>query len=773
MPLIDLKTNLRSLGYGKDRPDGGSSNQPYIKTNIPGGDDFVQDLITQTRANDTPLPSAVDFLLRDGYLAAIKSLQDTERIGKYFIDLKSPSGLLFTAKQELLERQNVNVNDGINRIYNPLGTVAQVGVLATGYHLNKQGFNVFREGYYNGGQIGYFTLTNTSNTLGEDKLSLLFKSKISNSADGFETLAGKNLYGITPSSDIVNLISYPGGPGSILGVGKTNIRIQNSTRAVENINSNQKYQPSYISTLIDSPKYLVINNGLRPFVSWKYNPETTSPGVSSLVLSTFTSSLNESFEGETKVKLFTFNISNILNRSEYISDPNLNTSSLNPNINAASNKNGLSSKYDTQITQKHPFINWKYNPKTENPGVSNVAISEFNLEASQASSSFYINDSASLLLNRNGLTPSPLNPNILTTGSNTGDPNKEIIVKRPFINWKYNPKTENPGVSNVFISGNNLNESQTSSFYPDGNVDSLLNRKDLPAPPSNPNNNEYAFSYSQSLSQTSKYTDQSTALISLKDFRQTINENEGKDIIPFTSYSTFNREDKYASSKTTYKGNWNALNGVRELNPNEWISTDQNETGVEGEDIVDFNFTIISNKGGGNLTIDFKAYLETWSDGTKADWSSIKYLGRAENFYKYNGFSRSVGVTFLVPALSRGDMVSNYKKLNQLIWSTAPSYSSGENSTIAGIMRGSITKFTMGNYFKGMPCVIQSVNLSEIEGMGWDINRDLEGTPLSETDSLYVGQLPKGIKVQVDLIPLHNFVPQYGEAFIGQSSKYI
>lgn len=74
MPLIDLKTNLRSLGYGKDRPDGGSSNQPYIKTNIPGGDDFVQDLITQTRANDTPLPSAVDFLLRDGYLAAIKSL---------------------------------------------------------------------------------------------------------------------------------------------------------------------------------------------------------------------------------------------------------------------------------------------------------------------------------------------------------------------------------------------------------------------------------------------------------------------------------------------------------------------------------------------------------------------------------------------------------------------------------------------------------------------------------------------------------------------------
>ena len=34
MPLIDLKTDLKSLKYGRDRLGGGSSGQPYIQTNI-------------------------------------------------------------------------------------------------------------------------------------------------------------------------------------------------------------------------------------------------------------------------------------------------------------------------------------------------------------------------------------------------------------------------------------------------------------------------------------------------------------------------------------------------------------------------------------------------------------------------------------------------------------------------------------------------------------------------------------------------------------------
>ena len=35
MALIDIKTNLKSLKFGNDRPGGGSSNQPYIQKEIP------------------------------------------------------------------------------------------------------------------------------------------------------------------------------------------------------------------------------------------------------------------------------------------------------------------------------------------------------------------------------------------------------------------------------------------------------------------------------------------------------------------------------------------------------------------------------------------------------------------------------------------------------------------------------------------------------------------------------------------------------------------
>ena len=52
MGLIDLKTNLKSLKYGNDRPGGGSSGQPYIVTPIPEG----------------YIGSKPDFLLRQGAL---------------------------------------------------------------------------------------------------------------------------------------------------------------------------------------------------------------------------------------------------------------------------------------------------------------------------------------------------------------------------------------------------------------------------------------------------------------------------------------------------------------------------------------------------------------------------------------------------------------------------------------------------------------------------------------------------------------------------------
>ena len=89
MPLIDLKTNLKSLKYGSDRIGGGNSGQPYIQTNI--GDGIIGNVD--------------DGLIRGGGAGAIKSAAiDTLRIGKFLTDL--PKGPLFIIKQVGLQLSN-------------------------------------------------------------------------------------------------------------------------------------------------------------------------------------------------------------------------------------------------------------------------------------------------------------------------------------------------------------------------------------------------------------------------------------------------------------------------------------------------------------------------------------------------------------------------------------------------------------------------------------------------------------------------------------------
>ena len=58
----------------------------------------------------------------------------------------------------------------------------------------------------------------------------------------------------------------------------------------------------------------------------------------------------------------------------------------------------------------------------------------------------------------------------------------------------------------------------------------------------------------------------------------------------------------------------------------------------------------------------------------------------------------------------------------------------------------------------------------------FDINRKEDGTKLQPGEDEYVGQLPKGMKVQCNIIPLTHetstgtfYSPQKGEAFIGNS----
>lgn len=231
-PLISLKTNLKSLKYGGDEKGGGSSNQPYIKQSLANLDDSL-----------APVP-----ILGEAELKVLRGLDDVSRISQFFVDTKSAKGILFTTNQNLLSRSSVKteasyglaygggsdpgtvnvvgtgaVNEGI---YSPSSTILQVGASGLGSHFLKQGLDPT-------GQIDnlsirkYSTVVGKTKPLENNRLNKLFNTKVRD-------------YNL--DQDIF-LYEYSGGPGSFLGIGKTQINFSQRT--------------GYASGILDFDAYLV------------------------------------------------------------------------------------------------------------------------------------------------------------------------------------------------------------------------------------------------------------------------------------------------------------------------------------------------------------------------------------------------------------------------------------------------------------------------------------------------------------------------------------
>jgi hypothetical protein len=97
MPLIDLKTDLKSLRFGRDVPGGGTSL--YTQN--------VLQPLTPSYNNSFGLPveelgqtGGTDFILRGGKYAALGSAKDVSRLTRLFTGTNV--GLSFTAKQNIL-----------------------------------------------------------------------------------------------------------------------------------------------------------------------------------------------------------------------------------------------------------------------------------------------------------------------------------------------------------------------------------------------------------------------------------------------------------------------------------------------------------------------------------------------------------------------------------------------------------------------------------------------------------------------------------------------
>jgi hypothetical protein len=744
MGLINLKTDLKSLKYGYDRPGGGSSNQPYIVTPIPDGLTF----------------NGPDFLLRKGALQ--DSLTDIERLTKFFTDTSSVRGLLFVAKQELLERQNPKMIN-TNRIYLPTNTITQAGALALGTHFNKQGLDPLSPlSYFAGGTDGYYFATRgigeypTFQTLAngdiENRLTIAYTAKVVNQPLGSLSINPFGITSLLPNS----LLAYTGGPNAELGLGITNIRIQNPTIKLKDVYEDGEDRAAAI---YNNPNIVSALRG-QNFLShktptWIYNPTQQGASFEYQVYA----GENGVDDGYLFDQLYTGNISNILNRdtTTIYNKPLGNTEVFINYVSTDPSKPG----YLTPKGEKGniaPTNNYNID-QIMSVGASQAYFDIYKDQLGEGGGFRLLSTEPKEIVERNSATKPIEYPEYREDVSSPAD-----------VSWVYDPSSTS-NASTQYIStaaanpDNKINQDLLlEEIYPNG---LLTDKKNIPA--------------IQVFSSSSFTSNPDTSLSALNP-QYNILTNGNATPSPYANIKTFNREDNsnkgYGTSHSSYKiaklGNsvsktrqdntslhWDEINEEPVLE-----NSDSKIPALKNKDLIRFFFEINNNNGSKdqNFFLFFRAYINNLSDNFNAEWQNFKYVGRGENFYRYSGFTREMQLSFIIYAHSRREMIPLYEKINYLAGTTAPDYSE------AGYMRGNFTYITVGDYLNNVPSIIKSVSLKPSFEAGWDINRKVNGSIISDSnkniDNLLVGQVPRMIEVDLSFIPLHNFTPQFKKNFI-------
>ena len=181
-------------------------------------------------------------------------------------------------------------------------------------------------------------------------------------------------------------------------------------------------------------------------------------------------------------------------------------------------------------------------------------------------------------------------------------------------------------------------------------------------------------------------------------------------------------------------------------------------------DLIKFCIEVIDNGYPDETNrMHFRAYITNFSDNIGAEWNAQKYMGRGENFYTYQGFTRDVGFTFIVAAQSVQEMEKIYQKVNYLSSTLHPDYQEG-----TGFMRGSLHKLTIGEYFYRTTGVITSMNISVEDNYPWEIKmrqpelrKKNNGDVSASGDQLQM-EVPQILKIQMNFKPIMDKLPQRG-----------
>jgi len=181
-------------------------------------------------------------------------------------------------------------------------------------------------------------------------------------------------------------------------------------------------------------------------------------------------------------------------------------------------------------------------------------------------------------------------------------------------------------------------------------------------------------------------------------------------------------------------------------------------------DLIEFYFSSLVISGHRNCpaeVIVFRATFGNITDNHKPSWNAVKYMGRADPLYTYQGYEREISFDFTVHIGSRDELRASWRKLNYLASWTAPEYRDN------GLMRGPMIRLNIGHLYRKMPGYISSLSYTfDNSQTTWETanlpeDKNFTDPDIRELSSPGALQLPKHIDVSVSFVPVGVYRPEF------------
>lgn len=180
--------------------------------------------------------------------------------------------------------------------------------------------------------------------------------------------------------------------------------------------------------------------------------------------------------------------------------------------------------------------------------------------------------------------------------------------------------------------------------------------------------------------------------------------------------------------------------------------------------IVSFYHTISKQ------TVSFKAFITNLSDAFNSDWNSEHVYGRNDPILTFRNTSRSISLSFDVPASTKDESILNLSRIQKLTSFLYPAYASAGSATtitqspliritFANIITNNSTSKAQVTREDGSIVNVESFSLESSEGLLGAITNLTVTDMVTGDDGILEGGegliLPKSYSIGLDFQPIH------------------